>query len=65
MRAVFVSPDTNESAFAHHVALVWTIGTHTYAAGFHDFTGIRTARLDRQLAASIVLVGPRLAARSP
>jgi hypothetical protein len=59
MRAVFVSPNTNESAFAHHVALVWTVGTHTYAAGFHDFAGIRaTLQLDRELAASIRLVRP-------
>ena len=38
MRAVYVSPVTNESAFAHHIALVWTVGTHTYAIGFHNFT---------------------------
>lgn len=59
MRAVFVSPKTNESMFAHHIAMVWTVGRHTYAAGFHDFTGMgATLRLDRQLAASIKLVRP-------
>ena len=56
---MFVSPDTNESAFVHHIAMVWTIGTHTYAVGFHNFTGMRaTLRLDRQLAPWIELVAP-------
>jgi hypothetical protein len=59
MRAVFVSPDTNESAFVHHIAMVWTVGQHTYAVGFHNFTGMRaTLRLDQQLAPWIELVGP-------
>jgi hypothetical protein len=59
MRAVFVSPDTNESAFAHHIAMVWTVGAHTYAVGFHNFTGmLATLRLDQQLAPWIELVGP-------
>jgi hypothetical protein len=59
MRAVFVSPKTNDSAFVHHIAMVWTVGKHTYAAGFHDFAGMRaTLQLDRQLAASIELVRP-------
>jgi hypothetical protein len=59
MRAVFVSPRTNEGAFVNHVALVWTVGAHTYAVGFHDFTGLAAAlRLDRRLAASIELVRP-------
>lgn len=59
MRAVFVSPQTNESAFVHHVAVIWTVGRHTYAAGFHDFDGVsQTLHLDQQLAASIQLVRP-------
>lgn len=59
MRAVYVSPQTNEGAFVHHVAMVWTVGPHTYAAGFHDFTGIRTTlRLDEELARWIELVDP-------
>lgn len=59
MRAVFVSAKTNDSAFVHHIAMVWTVGRHTYAAGFHDFAGVRTAvQLDRRLAASIKLVRP-------
>ncbi|HWE82269.1 MAG TPA: hypothetical protein VG265_11505 [Gaiellaceae bacterium] len=59
MRAVFVSPDTNEGMFVHHVAMVWTVGKHTYAVGFHDFTGMRTTlRLDQQLARWIELIGP-------
>jgi hypothetical protein len=57
---VFVPADTNDgSAFAHHVVLIWTVGKHTYAAGFHEFGGMRaTLQLDRQLAASIKLVRP-------
>jgi hypothetical protein len=57
---VFVPADTNDgSAFAHHVVLIWTVGKHTYAAGFHEFGGMRaTLQLDRQLAASIKLVHP-------
>jgi hypothetical protein len=59
MRAVFVSSKMNESMFANHVAMVWTVGKHTYAAGFHDFPGMRaTLQLDRQLAASIRFVRP-------
>lgn len=59
MRAVFVSPDTNESAFVHHIALVWTVREHTYAVGFHDFAGMHTTfNLDKQLAAAIELVNP-------
>ena len=59
MRAVFVSPDSNDSIFIHHIVMVWTVGRHTYAVGFHNFTGMRaTLRLDQQLAPWIELVGP-------
>ena len=59
MRAVFVSPDTNESAFVNHVVLIWSSGDHTYALGFHDYPGIeKTLALDVQLARHVVLVGP-------
>lgn len=59
MRAVFVLPGANESAFVRHVALVWTVGRHIYAAGFHDFSGLReTLELDRRLARWIELVRP-------
>lgn len=60
IRLVFVPANSNDgSAFAHHVVLIWTVGQHTYAAGFHDFAGVRTAvQLDRRLAASIKLVRP-------
>lgn len=35
VRVVFVPAATNQgSAFANHVVLVWTVGAHTYAAGF-------------------------------
>lgn len=59
MHAVFVSPETNDSAFVHHVALIWTVGQHTYALGFHVFNGIeRALALDVELAGSVRLVGP-------
>ncbi len=58
IRAVFVPQAGNEgSAFAHHVVLVWTVGRHTYGAGFHDVRGIAaTLALDRELVGSIRLV---------
>src|SRR6266511_2550983 len=41
MHAVFVTPATNDgSAFAEHVVLIWTLGQHTYAAGFHKVHGV-------------------------
>ena len=59
MHAVFVSPDTNDSAFVNHVVLIWSVGDHTYAVGFHDYPGIeKTLALDEQLARNVVLVGP-------
>ena len=60
VRVVFVAPATNEgSAFAHHVVLIWTVGRHTYAVGFHDTEGIhRTLLMDKELATHIKLVGP-------
>ena len=59
MRAIFVPAATNDgSAFAQHVVLVWTVGGHTYAVGFHDVTSIRQTLLqDEELARSIELVG--------
>jgi hypothetical protein len=59
--AVYVSPRTNEgSAFVHHVVLVWTVGQHTYAAGFHDVAGIdATLDLDIALIRAMRLVSPR------
>jgi hypothetical protein len=60
MRAVYVPPITNDgSAFAHHVVLIWTVGNHTYAIGFHEMNGIRqTLGLDLKLAKRIRLIGP-------
>lgn len=60
MRAVFVAAASNHgSHFARHVVLIWTVGEHTYAIGFHDFTGIRpTLLLDETLAMHISLIGP-------
>lgn len=61
IRAVFVPPDTNEgSAFAHHVVLIWSVGSHTYGVGFHAVHGRRAALLlDEELVRGIRLVGPK------
>jgi hypothetical protein len=60
MRAVYVSPATNDgSAFAHHVVLIWTVGHHTYGFGFHTLHGRReTLLLDEELARHLILVQP-------
>jgi len=60
MHAVFVTPATNDgSAFAEHVVLIWTLGQHTYAAGFHKVHGVhQTLLLDQELARNIKLVRP-------
>jgi hypothetical protein len=60
MRAVYVPPATNEgSAFAHHIALIWTVGDHTYGVGFHNVHGRRqTLALNVALARGIRLVTP-------
>jgi hypothetical protein len=64
VRSVYVPPDTNDgSAFAHHVVLIWTVGRHTYAVGFHNVTGIDpTLALDVALVRAIRLFPPRQAA---
>ena len=58
MQVVFVPPNTNDgSAFASHVVLIWTVGPHTYAVGFHDVSTIRqTLALDLALARGIRLI---------
>jgi hypothetical protein len=60
MRAVMVPQETNDgSVFANHVVLVWTVGSHTYAVGFHNVRGLRqTLRLDERLARGIQLIRP-------
>lgn len=60
MRAVLVPGETNAgSAFANHVAFIWTEVGHTYAFGFHNVRGIqRTVDLNASLAEGIKLVGP-------
>jgi hypothetical protein len=60
-RSVYVPPETNDgSAFAHHVVLIWTVGRHTYAVGFHDVAGIRpTLALDIALVRAIRLFPTR------
>jgi hypothetical protein len=60
-RAVYVPFGTNAgSAFARHVVLIWTVGGHTYAVGFHDVAGIqKTLGLDVALARATRLVAPR------
>jgi hypothetical protein len=60
MRAVYVSPRTNEgSAFQRHVALIWTVSGHTYGVGFHTVHGVRpTFDLDVALARGVRLIAP-------
>lgn len=60
IREVYVPPATNDgSAFAHHVVLIWTVGQHTYAVGFHDVSTIRqTLALDLAVARTIKLIRP-------
>ena len=60
VHAVFVPPATNEgSAFAQHVALIWMVGQHSYAVGFHKVEGVhQTLLLDEELAQNIQLVQP-------
>ena len=61
VRAIYVPPETNEgSAFAHHVVIVWTVGRHTYAVGFHNVAGIQaTLDLDTALVRATKLVAPQ------
>jgi hypothetical protein len=61
MRAVYVPPATNDgSAFARHVALIWTVDGHTYGVGFHNVHGLReTLALDVALARGIRLLTPK------
>jgi hypothetical protein len=60
MRAVYVSPRTNEgSAFQRHVVLIWTVSGHTYGVGFHNVHGVRpTFDLDVALARGVRLIAP-------
>jgi hypothetical protein len=60
MRVDYVPPATNDgSAFMYHVVLVWTVGDHTYAFGFHNLHGIHhTLLLDEALAKHVALVTP-------
>jgi hypothetical protein len=59
IRAVLV-PGTSETAYMHHVVLIWTVDHHTYGIGFHNFTGLhRTLLLDEELARHIRLIGPK------
>ena len=61
MREVLVPTATNDgSAFANHVVLIWTAGTHTYPIGFHDLHGIEaTLALDIAIVRGIKLVSVR------
>jgi hypothetical protein len=61
MRAVYVPFATNDgSAFARHMALIWTVRDHTYGVGFHIVHGLRqTFALNVALARGIRLVTPR------
>jgi hypothetical protein len=58
-RWVFVPPGTNQgSAFARHLVLVWSVGTHTYAVGFHETSTMAIARaMDLTLVRHLRLIG--------
>jgi hypothetical protein len=60
MHAVFVPAALNDgSAFAGHVVLIWTLGRHTYAFGFHDVSTIKqTLALDLTLGDNLTLIAP-------
>ncbi len=60
MREVFVPPETNVgSAFASHIVLIWSVGDHTYAFGFHKMRGAKpTMALNLALAEGLKLVSP-------
>jgi hypothetical protein len=60
MHEVFVPAALNDgSAFAGHVVLIWTVGRHTYAFGFHDVSTIKqTLALDLTLGRSVTLIAP-------
>jgi hypothetical protein len=59
MREVWVPARTNDaSSFSDHLALIWTVGGHTYAIGFQNLHALdETLRLDRKIAAGIRLIG--------
>ena len=61
MRWYFVAPAQNDgSAFANHLALVWTAAGHTYAYGFHVISTLAQARaLDLELVRHLTVVWPR------
>jgi hypothetical protein len=39
MRWIYVSQNTQGSAMAGHIMLIWSAGPHTYALGFHNLWG--------------------------
>ncbi|MFZ1881743.1 MAG: hypothetical protein WAU41_16490 [Gaiellaceae bacterium] len=60
LHAVFVPQATNDgSAFAHHVVMIWTVGSHTYGIGFHDVSTIHQTLLrDEKLVQGVRMVEP-------
>jgi hypothetical protein len=59
MRFVMIPQDTDGSAMAGHLALVWTAGSHTYAITFHVLWGVPLARaLDLAVAQRLVMIFP-------
>jgi hypothetical protein len=60
VREIAVPLATNEgSAFARHLALVWTVRDHTYAVGFHRGGYLhRTRALNARVVRSIRLIPP-------
>jgi hypothetical protein len=57
--AVVEATPWDESAFTHHLVMVWTVSGHTYAAGFHEEQGRSAARRwDAELLRGLRLVSP-------
>jgi hypothetical protein len=59
MRWIIVPQDTQGSAMAGHLMLVWTTRSHTYALGFHNLWGMSLTRaLDISVARHLMLIRP-------
>lgn len=59
MRWIIVPQNTQGSAMAGHLMLVWSTRSHTYALGFHNLYGMRLAKaLDVAVARHLSMVLP-------
>ena len=70
MREVFVPPETNVgTAFASHIVLIWSMGDHTYAFGFHkvsaEVTPVSVTQLLAKASGSALLLRVAVRRRRP